>query len=150
MTCAAVWSDDENDQDATPDAFEVLYFIAGKRLAQGRLTVIDATNVKASAREHVVKCAQQYKVECVAIVLDLPLDLCIERATSRTDRQVTADVVRVQHELLSRAIGGLVNEGFDRVHLIGSEHELDETEIAIIDNLKGEHGAPAAAGGSDL
>ena len=148
--CRGLVADDENDQDATPDAFEVLYFIAGKRLAQGRLTVIDATNVKASAREHVVKCAQQYKVECVAIVLDLPLDLCIERATSRTDRQVTADVVRVQHELLSRAIGGLVNEGFDRVHLIGSEHELDETEIAIIDNLKGEHGAPAAAGGSDL
>jgi predicted kinase len=97
-----------------------------------------------------VKCAQQYKVECVAIVLDLPLDLCIERATSRTDRQVTADVVRVQHESLSRAIGGLVNEGFDRVHLIGSEHELDETAIAIIDNLKGEHAAPAAGSGSDL
>ena len=129
--CRGLVADDENDQDAAPDTFEVLYFIAGKRLAQGRLTVIDATNVKASAREHVVGCAQQYKVECVAIVLDLPLGLCIERATSRTDRQVTADVVRVQHELLRRAIGGLLNEGFDRVRVIGSEHEPDQTAIAI-------------------
>jgi predicted kinase len=83
----------------------------------------------------------------VAIVLDLPLALCIERATSRTDRQVTADVVRVQHESLSRAIGGLLNEGFDRVHLIGSVHEMEETAIAIIDSSKGEDAAPATASG---
>lgn len=132
--CRGMVADDENDQDATPDAFEVLYFIAGKRLAQRRLTVIDATNVNAFARGHVVGCAQKYRAECVAIVLDLPLDLCIERAKSRTDRKVTADVIRSQHESLSGAIGGLLNEGFDQVHLIRSAHELDETAIAIIED----------------
>jgi protein phosphatase len=143
--CRGLVADDENDQDATPDAFEVLYLIAGKRLAQRRLTVIDATNVNAYAREHVVSCAQQYQVECVAVVFDLPLDHCIERATSRTDRQVTADVVRAQHQSLSGAIGGLLNEGFDRVHLISSVHELDETAIVIIDDSRGEHAAGPAA-----
>ena len=44
--CRGLVSDDENDQAATSDAFEVLHFIAGKRLAAGRLTVIDATNVQ--------------------------------------------------------------------------------------------------------
>ena len=63
--CRGLVADDENDQSATPDAFEVLYFIAGKRLAQRRLTVIDATNVNVFARSRVVNCAQQYKVECV-------------------------------------------------------------------------------------
>lgn len=129
--CRGLVADDENDQNATPDAFEVLYFIAGKRLAQRRLTVIDATNVNAFARSHVVNCAKQYKVECVAIVLHLPLELCIQRATSRIDRQVSADVVRSQHELLSGAIGGLMKEGFDRVHLISSMPELDETAVVV-------------------
>ena len=43
--CRALVSDDENNQAATRDAFEVLHFIAAKRLAAGKLTVIDATNV---------------------------------------------------------------------------------------------------------
>jgi hypothetical protein len=38
-------SDDENNQAATNDAFEVLHSIARKRLRAGKLTVIDATNV---------------------------------------------------------------------------------------------------------
>ena len=36
--CRGLVSDDENDQAATNAAFEVLHFIAGKRLAAGRLT----------------------------------------------------------------------------------------------------------------
>ena len=47
--CRGLVCDDENDQSATNDAFEVLHFIAAKRLAAGKLTVIDATNVQAEA-----------------------------------------------------------------------------------------------------
>jgi len=43
--CRALVADDENDQAATNDAFDVLHYIARKRLAAGRLTVVDATNV---------------------------------------------------------------------------------------------------------
>jgi protein phosphatase len=43
--CRGLVSDDENNQAATTDAFDVLHFIASKRLAAGRLTVVDATNV---------------------------------------------------------------------------------------------------------
>ena len=43
--CRGLVSDDENSQAATPDAFELLHFIARKRLAAGKLTVVDATNV---------------------------------------------------------------------------------------------------------
>ena len=42
--CRGLVADDKNDQAATPDAFAVLEFIAGRRLAQPRFTVIDATN----------------------------------------------------------------------------------------------------------
>ncbi|MGW4234997.1 AAA family ATPase, partial [Streptomyces sp. NPDC004980] len=45
--CRGLVADDENDQGASGDAFDVLHYIAGKRLAAGRLTVVDATNVQA-------------------------------------------------------------------------------------------------------
>src|SRR5688572_28222176 len=84
--CRAMVSDDENDLAATSDAFEVLHFIAAKRLAAGKLTVVDATNVQPEARKPLVELARRYHVLPVAIVLDLPERLCQERNRSRPDR----------------------------------------------------------------
>ena len=81
--CRAMVGDDENDQAVTKDAFEVLRFIAGKRLALGRLTVIDATNVQPEARKPLVELARQYHCLPVAIVLDLPERICQERNAGR-------------------------------------------------------------------
>src|SRR5262252_8477886 len=74
--CRGLVADDENDQSATKDAFDVLHFIAGKRLAAGRLTVIDATNTQPEARRQLVQLAREHDVLPVAIVLDLPEKLC--------------------------------------------------------------------------
>lgn len=68
--CRAMISDAENDQTVTYDAFAVLHFIAAKRLALGRLTVIDATNVQPEARKPLVELARQYHCLPVAIVLN--------------------------------------------------------------------------------
>lgn len=79
--CRGLVSDDENNQAATKDAFEVLHFIAARRLAAGRLTVVDATNVQPEARKPLVALAREYHVLPVAIVLNLPEHLChAERA----------------------------------------------------------------------
>src|SRR5215467_8758590 len=66
--CRALVSDDENDQSATEDAFAVLHFIARKRLAAGRLTVVDATNVQPESRRPLVELAREFHVLPVAIV----------------------------------------------------------------------------------
>src|SRR5262249_39932943 len=65
-----VVADDENDQGASEAAFDVLRYIAGKRLAAGRLTVVDATNVQPEARRPFVALAREHHVLPVAIVLD--------------------------------------------------------------------------------
>src|SRR5688572_17409942 len=52
--CRGLVADNENDQAATADAFDVLYYIARKRLSAARLTVIDATNVKAEDRKSLI------------------------------------------------------------------------------------------------
>src|ERR1700732_4039612 len=77
--CRALVSDDENDLAATNDAFEVLHFIAAKRLAAGRLTVVDATNVQPEARKPLVALAREYDVLPTAIVFNLPERLCQDR-----------------------------------------------------------------------
>src|SRR6476646_19465 len=74
--CRGMVSDDENDQSVTKAAFEVPRFIAGKRLALGRLTVIDATHVQPEARKPLVELARQYHCLPVAVVLDVPERVC--------------------------------------------------------------------------
>ena len=81
--CRGLVSDDENDQAATKDAFAVLHFIAARRLAAGRLTVVDATNVQRESRKPLVALAREHDLFPVAIVLDLPEAVCQERNRGR-------------------------------------------------------------------
>jgi predicted kinase len=70
--CRGLVSDDENDQSASADAFDLLHHIAGVRLRRGLLTVVDATNVQPKSRAALVAVARAYDVLPVAIVLDVP------------------------------------------------------------------------------
>jgi protein phosphatase len=127
--CRALVSDDENDQSATKDAFELLDFIAGKRLAGGRLTVVDATNVQPEARKKLIALAREHDVLPVAIVLDLPEAVCAARNKSRPDRQFGPHVLRRQRDQLRRSLRGLNREGFRHVHTLRSEEEIADAQI---------------------
>ena len=141
--CRGLVSDDENSQAATNDAFDVLYFIASKRLAAARLVVIDATNVQTEARKAIIALARQYHCLPVAIVFDLPEKLCHERNRSRPERTFGPHVVRQQSQQLHRSLRNLEREGFRRVHVLHSQEEVDAAEIELQplwNNLKNEHG----------
>jgi protein phosphatase len=122
--CRGLVSDDENDQAATADAFEVLDFIAAKRLAAGRLTVIDATSVQPGARQSLIALARRHHVLAVAIVLDVPEGTCATRNAARPDRTFGPRVVHQQHDQLRRGLRGLRREGFQRVHVLAGEAEI--------------------------
>ncbi|HKV04141.1 MAG TPA: polynucleotide kinase-phosphatase [Candidatus Acidoferrales bacterium] len=141
--CRGLVSDDENSQAATNDAFEVLYFIASKRLRTGKLVVIDATNVQIEARKAIITLARQYHCIPVAIVFDLPEKLCHERNRDRPERTFGPHVVRQQAQQLRRSLRNLEREGFRRVHVLHSPDEVDAAEIVreiLWNNLKHEHG----------
>jgi protein phosphatase len=127
--CRGLVSDNENDQAATNDAFEVLHFIAAKRLKAGRLTVIDATNVQPEARKPLVALAREFHCLPVALVLDLPEALCNERNKLRPDRKFGDHVIRNQRSQLHRSVRGLPREGFRHVHVFKSIDELSELSI---------------------
>src|SRR5215813_13999430 len=111
----ALVSDDENDQSATDDAFAALHYVAARRLARGKLTVVDATNVQPESRKPLVALAREYHVLPVAIVLDLPERVCHERNRSRPDRDFGRHVIRQQSQQLRRSVRNLKREGFRHI-----------------------------------
>jgi protein phosphatase len=127
--CRALVTDDENDQAATPEAFELLHYIVGKRLTAGRLTVVDATNVQPEGRRQLVAVAREHDVLPVAIVLDVPENVCVARNAVRPDRDFGAHVIRRQHDQLRRGIKGLQREGFRTVHTLRGEAEIADVTI---------------------
>ncbi|MFC9701884.1 polynucleotide kinase-phosphatase [Streptomyces sp. NPDC056943] len=128
--CRGLVADDENDQSASKDAFDVLHYIVGKRLAAGRLTVVDATNVQQEARRQLVQLARAHDVLPIAIVLDLPEDVCRSRNADRPDRaDMPAHVIQRHRRELRRSLRGLEREGFRKVHVLRSVEEVEAAGI---------------------
>ncbi len=141
--CRGLVSDNPNDQSATRDAFEVLHFIAAKRLSAGRLTVVDATSVQPEARRPLVALARQHHVLAVAIVLDLPEQVCAARNAARTDRNFGPHVLRQQHSQLRRSLRGLRREGFHRVYVLSGEAEVAAATVVrepLWNDMRTRHG----------
>lgn len=113
-------SDDPTDQTATDQAFELLHAALALRLARGRLTVVDATNVENWARERLLVVARRHRRPAVAIVFDLPLATCLERAAARTGHPVPAAAVRRHHARMRASLDGLAAEGFDPIFVLSS------------------------------
>ena len=123
--CRALVSDDENNQTSTNDAFDVLYYIAGKRLKNALLTVVDATNIQKESRKGLVELAKTYHCLPVAIVLDLPEKVCVERDKNRTDRNLGEHVIRRQTQQLKKSIKGLKQEGFRQIYVLKSVEDVE-------------------------
>ncbi|MDO5740382.1 MAG: polynucleotide kinase-phosphatase, partial [Ornithinimicrobium sp.] len=127
--CRGLVADDENDQAATPDAFDVLHYIVGTRLRRGLLTVVDATNVQRAARASLVKLAKSHDVLVDAIVLDVPESVAVERNAARPDRDFGRHVIARQHRDLQRSLSKLNKEGFRRVHVLRGTDQADAARI---------------------
>ncbi|NQV27793.1 MAG: polynucleotide kinase-phosphatase, partial [Rhodopirellula sp.] len=141
--CRAMVSDDENDQTVTNHAFELLHFIAAKRLTLGRLVVVDATNVQPEARRPLVQLARKFHCLPVAIVLNAPEDVCHERNRERDDRSFGSHVVRQQRSQLRRSLKGLKREGFRHIFIMDSVDEIDSATVERVplwNDKQEEHG----------
>jgi protein phosphatase len=126
--CRAMVSDDENDQSATVDAFDLLHHIVRTRLRRGLLTVVDATNVQPKARAALVQIAKDQDVLSVAIVLDVPEPVAMARNAARTDRDLPDHVVPRQRRELRRGMRDL-HRVFKRAYVLSGE-EIDSATIA--------------------
>jgi protein phosphatase len=127
----AVVADDENDQMATKDAFDLVHQVVEKRLKRGLLTVIDATNIKISDRRRFLEQAQAFNCQAVALIFDLPIDLLHNRLQTRTDRDFGSDVLNRQQARLHQSTqpAQLVTEGFAQVYRFQSADDMAQAVI---------------------
>lgn len=123
--CRGMVSNNENDQLATNDAFDLLHYIIRKRLKNGLLTVVDATNVQLEGRKNFIHLSREYHVLPVAIVLDLPQRVCEDRNAQRLDRNFGRHVIRQQKQQLKKSIRSLKREGFRKIYILKSQEEVD-------------------------
>ncbi|MBA3824663.1 MAG: polynucleotide kinase-phosphatase [Ktedonobacterales bacterium] len=139
----AVVSDDATDQAATTDAFALVQQIASVRLRRGRLTVIDATNVKPQDRAGFLQIARAQDVLAVAIVLNLDERISQDRNASRPDRAFGPQVVRNHVNNLRRNLRGLEKEGFRYVTILNSPAEVDAVRFIrepLYSDKRADHG----------
>jgi len=128
--CRGLVADDENDQSASGDAFDVLHYIAGKRLAAGRRTVVDATSVQQDSRRQLIELARKHDVLPIAIVLDVPEDVCAERNAARADRAgMPRRVIQRHTRELRRSLRSLEREGFRKVHVLRGVADVENASV---------------------
>jgi protein phosphatase len=127
--CRGMISDDENDQTVTAEAFDLVHTIIRKRLALGRLTVVDATNVQKDARKPLIAIARQYHCLPVAVVFNFPEKVCIERNRQRQDRNFGAHVIRQQRSQMRGSLKGLKREGFRHIYTLDAEQTANAATI---------------------
>ena len=127
--CRGMVCDDANDQAATGDAFELLNFVAAKRLARGKLTVVDATSTQPEARKPLVALARRFHCLPVAVVLNVPEKVCHERNAARPERAFGPHVVRNQRSQLRRSLKRLRKEGFRHVFVMDSVEQVDAATV---------------------
>ena len=125
----ALIADDPTAQGATDDAFDLLHRLLAMRLRRGRLTVVDATNVEHWAREELVAVARRHRRPAVAIVLDVPLAVALERNALRAAPRPPPGALRRQHRWLADSLASLPSEGFEAVHVLGSVDEIDAARV---------------------
>lgn len=124
-------SNDENDQSCTADAFDSLYYLLAKRLARGKLSVVDATNVRAEDRKRLIEHAQKFQCLPVAIVLNVPESVCLGRNSLRPDRMLNPLIIRQQIADLQRDLGGLESEGFRYIYILDGPEDIEIRRVPL-------------------
>ena len=127
--CRGLVSDDETDQAATADAFDLVRVIAEKRLKRRKLAVIDATNVRAADRKGWVEVARRWHALPVAIVIEPGVDICIERNKLRADRQFGGQVVQRMVAEIRKGLRGLQREGFRQVWQLSTPEGVESATV---------------------
>ncbi|MFJ2202366.1 AAA family ATPase [Streptomyces violaceusniger] len=113
-------SDDMADQSATPVAVQIQNLILDARLARGRTTLADSTNVFAHVRAGLLARARYWQRPAVAVLFDVPLATA-EAQNAARERVVPSHVLHDLHAQLPTA-DQLHAEGFTVVYLASEPH----------------------------
>lgn len=122
-------ADDPANQDASAEAFRVLAILANGRLKRRLLTVIDATNLRATNRRRFRQLAARYGIPTVAVAFDLPAELFAMHNQQRPDRVVDAEVLADQTDRMRDAMRDLLAEDYGALHVIRDSETMSAATV---------------------
>ncbi len=126
----AVVADDENDQEASADAFGLVHSVVEKRLKRRLFTVVDATNLLPYSRKPLLELAKKYHTKPLVVVLHPPEEVLRQRNETRPDRHFAyEDVIAPQYINLLKTIQKLPEEGFKKVFVLDSTETIEEVQF---------------------
>lgn len=105
----------EDDQSASPAAFELLERIVEERLRRDLTVVIDTLGYDDESRLRWIEQAHGAGVPAHAIVFDTPPHVCEERNQSRA-RAIPKSVLKKQLSRFKTVVARLNDDGFDGIH----------------------------------
>jgi len=121
--CRALVCDDDNNQQVSRDAFDLLYYIVQKRLLQGRFTIVDSTALQATTRHKLIEIAQRHHYNACLLVFNTSSAICIQRDHTRM-RKVGEEVIRYHEGLLRQVLVDVSHEGWQQVHILAEQTQL--------------------------
>ena len=104
---------------APADALHGAYSQINKMLAAGKNVVFDTTGANPAVRKAAVTIARKHGAEVSAILIDAPVNACVQAQQGRAHPVAAADVRRI-HADVQRQAGGLRSEGFQSVNVVRS------------------------------
>jgi protein phosphatase len=137
-------SDDEGNQAASKDAFDLLHQVVARRLAWKRFTVVDATNLQADARKPLWELARRYHYLTCAIVFDIDEAVCRQHNLLRQGRTVPPHVISTHAQLLRKAPAALERENVHRVYHLRSPEEVAGAtveRVPLLIDRRADHGS---------
>ena len=108
---------DESCQDNPRKVFEIVEKRVRKTLSSGRSVIMDATNISGKRRAEWVSQMKMYGAEMIAVYLDTPISICIERQDFR-QRKVPVDVIRRMQRQFQAPVK---KEGWDEIITIRTD-----------------------------
>ncbi len=130
-TCRAIVCDDENNQQANRDAFDLFHFTLHKRMLQSRFTIADSTALQTHARLRLLEVAQRHNYFTSLLIFNISPATCAQRDKGRA-RMVGESVITYHAGLLQQTIIDAPTEGWHQIHVLDEEHMWVEICIAPI------------------
>jgi len=126
----ALVCDDERDQRFSAQAFALVNCLLEQRLSINRLSVVDSTALTPPARKNLLDLARKYHVPAVALLIDVPLETCVERDAKR-QRSVGRQIIERQHQFFEQLKSSIKQEGFDQVVEL-REEDLENVHFEVV------------------
>ncbi len=120
---------DESCQNNPKRVFELVDKRVREALESGKNVIMDATNITGRHRARWVTKMKTDGIKMIAVVMETPLDLCLERQNLR-DRKVPEDVICRMHWNLQ---GPTKEEGWDEIRLVYPDGHVTSFKPIIYD-----------------